>query len=139
LVSHDRTLLNNVVSRTFALEGEGKVCAYAGGYDDWLSQRPQPASAAPESERTASSRVPPPAASRPRRINFQEQRELDALPERIETLEAEQAQLYAALADSRLYQENGSEVARIQTRLDALACALEAAYQRWEELETLPR
>jgi ATP-binding cassette subfamily F protein uup len=139
LVSHDRTLLNNVVSCTFALEGKGQVRAYAGGYDDWLWQRPHPDTAAPKSERTVPSPTPRTAASRPHKISFQEQQELDALPERIEKLEAEQAQLYAAMTDPRLYQENGSEVARIQARLDTLAGALEAAYQRWEELDTLPQ
>ena len=42
LVSHDRALLNNVVDRTLALEEGGRVGEYAGGYDDWLWQRPQP-------------------------------------------------------------------------------------------------
>ena len=40
LVSHDREFLNNVVSSTLVLEGEGRVKEYAGGYDDWLRQRP---------------------------------------------------------------------------------------------------
>ena len=47
LVSHDREFLNNVVTSTLVLEGEGRVKEYAGGYDDWLRQRPE---------------VPPPAA-----------------------------------------------------------------------------
>ena len=41
LVSHDREFLNNVVTSTLVLEGEGRVKEYAGGYDDWLRQRPE--------------------------------------------------------------------------------------------------
>ncbi len=39
LVSHDRAFLNNVVTSTMVMEGEGVVREYPGGYDDWLSQR----------------------------------------------------------------------------------------------------
>ena len=42
LVSHDRTFLNNVVTSTIVFEGRGRVVEYAGGYDDWLDQRPDP-------------------------------------------------------------------------------------------------
>ena len=41
LVSHDRAFLNNVVTSTIVFEGNNQVVEYAGGYDDWLSQRPQ--------------------------------------------------------------------------------------------------
>src|SRR5207302_5006330 len=36
LVSHDRTFLDNVVTSTFVLEGDGIVREYVGGYEDWL-------------------------------------------------------------------------------------------------------
>jgi ATP-binding cassette subfamily F protein uup len=129
--------LNHVVSRTLALEGEGQVNAYAGGYDDWLWQRTQPPDATPGPRSASSNLRPRPEAPRPPKIGFQEKQELDALPQHIEELEAEQQQLYGAMADPRLYQENGADVVRLQARLDELARALEAAYQRWEELDAL--
>jgi ABC transport system ATP-binding/permease protein len=138
LVSHDRMLLNNVVSRTLALDGKGRVNAYAGGYDDWLWQRPRPQET-PASPQGPSKPAPRPAAPRPRKLSYREKQELDELPGRIETLEAEQEQLYAAMADPRLYQENGTQVTQMQARLDEVAIALEAAYQRWEELDALPQ
>ena len=151
LVSHDRALLNNVVDRTLALEGGGRVGEYAGGYDDWLWQRPQPEDerrsesrdAAVESATTPGSkpapkpRPPAPAAdqSRAHKITFAEKGELAALPGQIETLEQEKQQLYEALSDPELYRENGADVARIQARLDELGKELEAAYeQRLAEL-----
>ena len=137
LVSHDRTLLNNVVSKTLAIEEEGKVRAYAGGYDDWLWQRPQkeeetsPQQAAPKAK-------PAPEAPRPRKISFNERQELAEIPQRIEALENEQTELYATMSDPQLYQENGAQVAQIQARLEALGTELEIAYARWEELDALP-
>jgi ATP-binding cassette subfamily F protein uup len=136
LVSHDRDLLNNVVSKTLVIEDRGQVSAYAGGYDDWLWQR-----SAPPEERTetpAPTPEPRPAAPVTRKITYREQQELDALPARIEALEAEQAQLYETLSDPQLYQEKGDEVAALTARLDALRDELEAAYERWEALDALP-
>jgi ATP-binding cassette subfamily F protein uup len=142
LISHDRALLNNVVNRTLALEEGGRVGEYAGGYDDWLWQRPQPEDAAikPVVESATKPLPAVPVTSQPqaRKISFAERGELTALPGQIEALEQEQQQLYDALSDPKLYQENGAHVARIQARLDELAKALEAAYERWMFLEALP-
>lgn len=41
LVSHDRDFIDNVVTSTLVLEGEGRVGDYVGGYNDWLRQRPR--------------------------------------------------------------------------------------------------
>jgi ATP-binding cassette subfamily F protein uup len=135
LVSHDREFLNNVVTSTLALEGEGRVKEYAGGYDDWLRQRPQeppvvarPAAARPEP------RQPPP--QRARRLTYKEQRELDALPQRIEALEAELAELHQRTADPAFYRQAPAEIIRVKGRLDALQTDVAEAYRRWEELET---
>jgi ATP-binding cassette subfamily F protein uup len=142
LISHDRALLNNVVNRTLALEEGGRVGEYAGGYDDWLWQRPQPEDAAikPVVESATKPLPAVPVTSQPqaRKISFAERGELAVLPGQIEALEQEQRQLYDALSDPKLYQENGAHVARIQARLDELAKALEAAYERWMFLEALP-
>src|SRR5690625_1623296 len=86
VVSHDRAFLNNVCTNIIAFEGAGVVRDYVGGYDDWQQQRPRasapPSGAAP---RPATQRRP----ARRTKLGFREQRELAALPERIEELEAE--------------------------------------------------
>ena len=41
LVSHDRAFLNNVVTSTLVFAADGAVPEYAGGYDDWINQRPE--------------------------------------------------------------------------------------------------
>ena len=136
LVSHDRTFLNNVVTSTLVFEGSGRVREYVGGYDDWLRQRQVPAPNKPV--QTVPKRDKAPAASeRPRRMNNKERFELEAMPERIEALEAEQEQLYAQMSDPDFYRREGDDVAQVKARLDAIAQELEAAYKRWEMLEQL--
>jgi len=100
LVSHDRDFLNNVVTSTFALEGDGSVNEYVGGYDDWLRQRslssPGGTEKAKKKEKPGKSR---PQQERLRTLTFREKKEIAALPALIESMEAERAGLYETLAD----------------------------------------
>ena len=70
------------------------------------------------------------------RLSFKEKRELEALPDRIAGLEAEQAALQARLGDPSLYQQAPQEVAALKARLDAVEGEIEDALLRWEALET---
>jgi ATP-binding cassette subfamily F protein uup len=135
LVSHDREFLDNVVTSTLVFEGEGRVGDYVGGYADWLRQRPVPVITTPANERASSKVSPKPA--KPRKLSHKEQRELDALPARIEALEAEQAALTAKLADPAFYKREPGAFSTVKGRLDALEAELAAALTRWEELETI--
>jgi len=135
LVSHDREFLNNVVTSTLVLEGEGRVKEYSGAYDDWLLHRqvePVPGRTAPNKERT---RPATPPKERPRRLTYAEQRELEALPERIGVLEAQLGELHRAMADPAFYRQDPAEIISTNTRLQSVENALVEAYQRWEVLE----
>ena len=137
LVSHDRAFLNNVVTSTLAFEGDGRVNEYVGGYDDWLvqSQRLKEAAAAPvktEEKKAA----PSPPKEKPRKLSFQERKELDTLPKRIEELDAEQRQLVETMAAPAFYRESGSKVAATKARLEAVEKEQAESYRKWEELET---
>jgi ATP-binding cassette subfamily F protein uup len=133
LVSHDREFLNNVVTSTLVLADDGQVREYVGGYDDWLRQAAQ-ASPAP-SAMTKSK--PQRQAERSRKRTFKEERELEALPERIAELEEEQESLHRTLAAPEFYRTAGGEVAKLNARLETLELELAATYRRWEELEEL--
>ena len=145
LVSHDRAFLDNVVTQVIAAEGDGRWGEYAGGYADW--QRVQASRAEQDNARAGAKRA---SATKPRaaeakpvskvaRMTFNDKRELEALPDRIAALEAEQTSLHARMADSALYeqaaQDATQEALHINTRLAALEVELDAAMQRWEELE----
>ena len=137
LVSHDREFLNNVVTSTLVLEGEGRVKEYAGAYDDWLRQRqvePAPEKAEPSKERTKPATLP---KARPRRLTYAEQRELEALPERIGALEVQMGELHRAMADPAFYRQDPAGIVSTNAHLQSLEKDLAAAYQRWEVLETL--
>ncbi|MFO8048442.1 MAG: ATP-binding cassette domain-containing protein [Desulfosudaceae bacterium] len=136
LVSHDRSFLNNVVTSTMVFEGQGRVTEYAGGYDDWLLQRPQPE--APAAAPPRQDPAPRPSAlSRPRRLSFAEKQELKTLPAAIENLEAEQSDIQAIMADPTFYKQDRQEIVKQQNRLQDLEDLIAAAYLRWEELEQL--
>ncbi len=133
LVSHDRTFLDQVVTSTFVLEGEGRVALYPGGYADWLRQRPVAAPAGAEAPVTPR----PVAAPRrnPSRLSFKEQRDRQELPERIERLEQEIAALHATLCDTSLYLKSPALAEAAKQRLPQAEAALEEAFGRWAELE----
>jgi ABC transport system ATP-binding/permease protein len=139
LVSHDREFLNNVVTSTFVLEGQGVVKEYAGGYDDWLRQRDQQTKAVEKAAKAAanatrSAETKEPASSR-RKLSFKEQRELDSLPKKIIELETEQQQLHEIMADSGFYRQESSIIAEKKARLATIESEIAQVYKRWEALE----
>ena len=136
LVSHDREFLNNVVTSTLVLAGDGTVGEYVGGYDDWLRQAAAEAPTPPVRVKSAEAK-PRPKTEKPRKLSFKEERELEGLPERIGALEREQEELHRTLSDPEFYRSAGAEVAKLNGRLAELERELAEAYRRWEELETI--
>jgi ATP-binding cassette subfamily F protein uup len=134
LVTHDRTFLDNVVTSTLALEGDGRVVEYVGGYEDWLRQRPE--SRAPSREPRVASPEPRAASPESRKLSYREQRELDALPGKIESLEAEQRALNAKIADPAFYSEPAETIRAAVSRLESLEAELSDVYTRWDALES---
>ncbi len=138
LVSHDRAFINNVVTSTLVLEGEGRVAEYVGGYDDWLRQSRRRKEETAATVKTEEKKEPQrPAAAKQRKLSFKEQKELDELPKRLEELEAEQLKIHADMADPAFYRESGNKVASTTARLENVEKELAAAFKRWEELEAL--
>ncbi len=144
LVSHDRRFLDNVVTSTIAWEGEdspGRWREYEGGYEDWRQQKARAqglALSAAKPAATAKSPTAPapaaPASAKPRKLSYKDQRELDALPMLIDTLETEQRQLAARLAGSEIYQGDPVLISQAQDRYTQIEAELMAALGRWEVL-----
>ncbi|KGQ20468.1 ABC transporter ATP-binding protein [Lysobacter dokdonensis DS-58] len=137
LVSHDRDFLDHVVTSTIVMEGEGKVGEYVGGYTDWVRQRPAVNSMLP-----TKSLPPQPApaktgegATAKRRMSYKEQKELEALPARIEKLEAQIAQLTDAMHEPAFYQRDSAAIVAHNAQLADVQAQLDAAYGRWMELD----
>jgi ATP-binding cassette subfamily F protein uup len=109
------------------------VGEYAGGYDDWIRQRQESRQQAQPTEKERKKNRPKTAGRR--KLNFNEQNELAALPGKIEAMEREQQELYKSMADPLLYQKSGKRVAIIKKRLDELEKDLPDAYTKWQDLE----
>jgi ATP-binding cassette subfamily F protein uup len=148
LVSHDRRFLDNVVTSTIAWEGDpafggrgGLWREYEGGYEDWREQRARarPAAAPEPARSTAGAAAAPRAAasstgSASRKLSYKEQRELEALPARIEALEAEQQAIARDLASPGFYAREAARAGTLQARHEAIEIELTAALERWEVL-----
>ena len=136
LVSHDRDFLDRMVTSTIALEGDGTVAEYAGGYSDYLIQRPAPKekAAAPAKAKPAAQQAAPKARGK---LSYKDQRELDELPARMDTLTAEVAKLEKALADPDLFTRDAAKFQKTSEQLHAKQAELAAAEERWLELEAL--
>jgi len=127
-----------VVTSTLVLEGEGRVNEYVGGYDDWLRQSRRKSEVPVVAVKTDGHKAMPNLQKeKPRKLTFKEQKELDALPKRIEGLDAEQLQIMAAMADPAFYRDSGNKVAETKARLDSIEKELSEVYKRWEDLEAL--
>jgi ATP-binding cassette subfamily F protein uup len=140
LVSHDRAFLDNIVSSTLVFEGGARVREYVGGYEDWLRQRPAAGGALPDgrpsgrrADGAATAAAAPVAATK--RLSHHEQRELVALPQRIEGLETDAGQLDETVAGPSFYRESAETIRVTLARQAQLQAELEESYARWESLE----
>ena len=134
LVSHDRAFVDNVVTSTLAFEGDGRRLRVRRRLHGVAAPAPPAAGEGSRAGRAgrAVAAAPRPA---PAKLSYKEQRELEALPARIEALEREQRELGDEVRQPAFYKRDAAEQARVQTRLAALPAELEAAYARWASLE----
>jgi ATP-binding cassette subfamily F protein uup len=136
LVSHDRAFLDNVVTQTIAYEGDGRWKEYVGGYSDWERMRGTNGDAADEARPSPRPSPRGEGEPRPRKLSYNETRELEALPAKLEALEREQAEIAAKLADPATYQDRATDVAALDARHEAIEAELTALLARWEALES---
>ncbi len=152
LVSHDRTFLDNVVTSTIAYEGDdhhpGFWREYEGGVQDWLTQsrrarqlgaKPGGAAVAPVKTENPKEKAPEPPSNLnssllKKKRSYKEQRELDTLPNVIDSLEIEQRRILAELADGRLYATDPGRASQLAQRNTQIEEQLMAALERWEAL-----
>jgi ATP-binding cassette subfamily F protein uup len=141
LVSHDRRFLNHVVTSTLVFEGDGRIEEYVGGYDEGPRGRTQRAGPVGRPPKPARGAAPTPvrAAGPPSRLSYRERLEFDALPARLEALEAERARLEATIGAAEFYKEAPPVIAATLERLDAVGLEIDAAYRRWDELDSRTR
>jgi ATP-binding cassette subfamily F protein uup len=144
LVSHDRRFLDNVVTSTLVFEGDGRIGEYIGGYEDWVRTRDTIAQdrAGSDEERLRPERSggtkPGEAGSpsdRKKKLSYNEQREVESLPARIEALETEQRELQARISGPEFYKEPRTAIDAALARAEALEREVLDAYVRWSDLD----
>jgi len=150
IVSHDRTFLDNVATSTLVFEGTddnpGFWREYEGGVQDWLIQSERAKNLTPQIKAAApTAKIPAAEATKPlnalpaaktRKLSYKEQRELEALPAQIASLETEQKTTQAALSDSALYASDPAKIAQLHQRDTEIEDALMTALERWEQLSS---
>jgi ATP-binding cassette subfamily F protein uup len=137
LVSHDRAFLNNVVTSTIVFEADGRVTEYAGGYDDWLIQKPK-RKEPPAPPKNGSKNIrPKPMPHKPVKLGYMQERELKDLPQKIDALESGRKKLFEVMSDPLFYKKSKGEIARVKAHLDRVENEIETAYLRWEKLEEM--
>ena len=151
LVSHDRAFMDNVVTGIIACESApnqpGFWREYEGSVQDWLTQSQRAQAIAAQSAQRNATQTPTapvatpgaaPSASVPaaatRKLSYKEQRELDGLPAQIESLEKEQADARAQLADGSIYQRDPGLAQQLFKRDTEIDDLLMHALERWETL-----
>ncbi|MFL1452946.1 ATP-binding cassette domain-containing protein [Marinobacter sp. GN3S48] len=148
VISHDREFLDNVVTDTIFLDGSGAVREYVGGYSDWRRQGgffPAERKSAPEkpekpvkpveSTRKNVADVAESTKSKPAKLSYKLKLELEELPGKIESLEADVAALRKQISDPEFYSGPPTEVSATLAELSDKEARLEQVIERWMELE----
>ena len=132
LVSHDRAFLNNVVTGTFALDGIGGVTEYAGGCDQWLSDREH-------AKNMGSSKKPKavPVQKKSKKLSNKDKEALIELPKQIEKMETERNRITALMQETDYYRNSKYDPIGDQSKLEKLENQILESYKTWEELELL--
>jgi ATP-binding cassette subfamily F protein uup len=144
LVSHDRAFLNNLVTSTLVLEGDGLVREYIGGYDDWY-QRSQEimnkTNLDSETSNLSNKNLTTSEIGIPKKLNFMQkkklQEELKQLPGKIELLESEYQQTIQKMSSSEFYNQDEKAITETASRLKWIEDEIAHTYQRWQDVEHL--
>ncbi|MCG9582600.1 ABC transporter ATP-binding protein [Vibrio tubiashii] len=143
LVSHDRQFVDNTVTTSWIFEGEGVIEEFVGGYHDAQQQRIQSLKArAPEKPTKSIKQVeetPKTAAvkNKPKKLSYKLQRELEALPAKLEELEADIESIQEQVNSADFFSKPVEQTQPVLDKLTATEQELEIAFERWEELEAM--
>ncbi|NIP30626.1 MAG: ABC transporter ATP-binding protein, partial [Candidatus Dadabacteria bacterium] len=120
---------------TIALEGEGQINEYLGGYDDWVKQRKVEAEIIIEKPKTTEKTEKP--KNKKKGLSYRENKELEELPMLIQNFEQEQKDLITILSNPEIYKNDPDRVNESKKRLDELELEISEAFEKWDYLEGL--
>ncbi|EGQ8961779.1 ABC transporter ATP-binding protein [Vibrio parahaemolyticus] len=144
LVSHDREFVDNTVTTSWIFEGDGVIEEFVGGYHDAKQQRDQALAVRFSTEKPAKKDKvveETPKTTQPKnnskKLSYKLQRELEALPAKLEQLESDIETLQEQVNDPEFFAKPVEQTQPVLEQLAALEQELEIAFERWEELEAM--
>ncbi|EHH1243072.1 ABC transporter ATP-binding protein [Vibrio parahaemolyticus] len=144
LVSHDREFVDNTVTTSWIFEGDGVIEEFVGGYHDAKQQRDQALAVRFSTEKPAKKEKvveETPKTTQPKnnskKLSYKLQRELEALPAKLEQLESDIETLQEQVNDPEFFAKPVEQTQPVLEQLAALEQELEIAFERWEELEAM--
>lgn len=144
LVSHDRQFVDNTVTTSWIFEGEGRIEEFVGGYHDAQQQRSQAILAreietkqSPKAKVVEDTPKTAPVKNTSKKLSYKLQRELEALPARLERLETDIEALQEQVNSADFFSQPVDKTQPVLDKLTALEQELEIAFERWEELEAM--
>lgn len=135
VVSHDRYFLNRVCTGILAFEGNGKTTFSEGDYDYYIEKRDLAKNGAPvteSKEKRGDTRI----KTQVKKLSYLEQKELDAIEEKILKAEEEVEKIEALFADPLFYEKYASQTDDLNKKHNEAKTLVKSLYDRWEELET---
>ncbi len=137
LVSHDRAFLNNVVTGTLVLEGQGRVSEFVGGYDDWKALQPsqEAQSVLTPGKKDKEKPLSEDKAAAKKKLSYKQQKELDQIHVCIEQNEQELSELQGQMTQPSFYKQPSDAIAKVAARIQELEAQNEQLFARWEQLE----
>ncbi|QLC25888.1 ATP-binding cassette domain-containing protein [Parasphingopyxis algicola] len=134
IVSHDRDFLDRTVTVTLGLDGSGTVDIVAGGYEDWERRRKPRAETRKPAARPKASPSAPPSPSKPTKLSYKDQRDLDRLPGEIDKIDTATAKAEAELADPDLYRRDPDRFHALTKEIEDARATRAAHEERWLEV-----
>lgn len=135
IVSHDRDFLDQTVTSLIAVEGNGEVHEYVGGYDDYLRARRPLKTETMKKVVTTPSSPPPPKTNL--RLSFKDKHDYDKLPGEMDKLHAKITELEGKMSDPDLYTTNPDKFHELSEKLEETRVILQEAEDRWLEIEMM--
>ncbi|MEX2581241.1 MAG: ABC-F family ATP-binding cassette domain-containing protein [Verrucomicrobiales bacterium] len=139
VVSHDRWFLDRVCDRVIVFGGDGEVSVNEGNYSYYLQKRKAreaSLASAAKSEKKQKTTARP-ETTKPRKLKWKEERELEGMEEAILEAEGVAAALEAKLNDPDFYVDHAADAAGIDEKIRAKREEVRRLYSRWEELEAI--
>ena len=143
IVSHDREFIDNTCSSVWAFEGNGKVTDIVGGYSDYeaytnyLAEQEKKQQQQPVKKVEKPEPAPVKSNNKANKLSYKLKLELEQLPNKMEQLEAELEKQQERVSHEDFFKQDSDITAKELNHLAQLESDLEAAFERWEELEEL--